>query len=626
MFTILATVAVKSAMIFALAWVITKMMRRRSAAARHLVWTSAIAAVLMLPVASLWVPAWHLPAPAAWSEAAAVFQVSATAADDPESATIGRSNPATAQTGHIAVRNWRAIILSVWAFGSALVLLQMLLGYAAIWRLRRSMTRSVGHVDGVEILESPAGTMPMTAGIWKPAVFLPADSSAWPDSRRRAVLAHELAHVRRSDAATQLLARAAVALYWWNPMAWLAWRESLKERERAADDMVLAAGLSATDYAAHLLDIARSLSASSAMAVAMARKSQLEGRLMAILDSNASRKSAGRWSAVAAAACAIAVMAPLAAVRAQEPSTIPADVQATIRLAQSQHDPATLEKIASTAEVQRKFDVARTMLEAAAEIRAQASGKTSPEYGGGVLKLADLEKRQHGLMAAAKLYSQAADLLANRPEAAPALVNLGEVALHDKDLDAAAAYFERARAADPAKAGMAAMWLALIRDQQGNFDEAEALFRGAIDANPNSLDAAVAMSEYAHYLKSAGRNDVATAYLDRARQTYRENAVHFNASGASKIGGGVSAPSVRSKVEPEYAEEARLAKLQGTVVLTLVVSADGTPQNVTVIQPLGLGLDDKAVEAVSKWKFNPGMRGGEAVPVIATIEVNFRLL
>ena len=69
-----------------------------------------IAAVLMLPVASLWVPAWHLPAPAAWSEAAAVFQVSATAADDPESATIGRSNPATAQTGHIAVRNWRAII------------------------------------------------------------------------------------------------------------------------------------------------------------------------------------------------------------------------------------------------------------------------------------------------------------------------------------------------------------------------------------------------------------------------------------------------------------------------------------------------------------------------------------
>ena len=61
-------------------------------------------------------------------------------------------------------------------------------------------------------------------------------------------------------------------------------------------------------------------------------------------------------------------------------------------------------------------------------------------------------------------------------------------------------------------------------------------------------------------------------------------------------------------------------------MLTLVVSADGTPQNVTVIQPLGLGLDDKAVEAVSKWKFNPGMRGGEAVPVIATIEVNFRLL
>jgi TonB family protein len=96
--------------------------------------------------------------------------------------------------------------------------------------------------------------------------------------------------------------------------------------------------------------------------------------------------------------------------------------------------------------------------------------------------------------------------------------------------------------------------------------------------------------------------------------------------GAYKIGGGVSAPSVLFKVEPEYSEEARKAKFQGTVVLFIVVDEKGNPRDLKVIRPLGLGLDQKAIEAVEKWKFRPGMKDGHAVPVQATIEVNFRLL
>jgi TonB family protein len=96
--------------------------------------------------------------------------------------------------------------------------------------------------------------------------------------------------------------------------------------------------------------------------------------------------------------------------------------------------------------------------------------------------------------------------------------------------------------------------------------------------------------------------------------------------GAYKIGGGVSAPVVLSKVEPEYSEEARKAKWQGTVVLQLVVDEKGLPQGMKVTRSLGLGLDQKAIEAVSKWRFKPGMKDGKPVPVIATIEVNFRLL
>ena len=93
-----------------------------------------------------------------------------------------------------------------------------------------------------------------------------------------------------------------------------------------------------------------------------------------------------------------------------------------------------------------------------------------------------------------------------------------------------------------------------------------------------------------------------------------------------RVGGGVTAPSLLSKVEPEYSEEARRAKYQGTVVLYVEVYPDGKAHNLKVLRSLGLGLDEKAIEAVNKWRFRPGYKDGKPVTVQATIEVNFRLL
>jgi TonB family protein len=95
---------------------------------------------------------------------------------------------------------------------------------------------------------------------------------------------------------------------------------------------------------------------------------------------------------------------------------------------------------------------------------------------------------------------------------------------------------------------------------------------------------------------------------------------------AFRVGGGVSQPAVVYKVDPEYSEEARKAKYSGTVLLQLVVDVDGKAKSIHVLKGVGLGLDEKAVEAVQKWKFTPGKKGGQAVPVYATVEVNFRLL
>jgi len=95
--------------------------------------------------------------------------------------------------------------------------------------------------------------------------------------------------------------------------------------------------------------------------------------------------------------------------------------------------------------------------------------------------------------------------------------------------------------------------------------------------------------------------------------------------GAYRVGGGVSAPKALYAPDPEYSEEARKAKYQGTVVLWLVVSADGRPQQIRVQRALGMGLDEKAIEAVRQWRFEPAKKDGQAVPVMINVEVNFRL-
>jgi TonB family protein len=96
--------------------------------------------------------------------------------------------------------------------------------------------------------------------------------------------------------------------------------------------------------------------------------------------------------------------------------------------------------------------------------------------------------------------------------------------------------------------------------------------------------------------------------------------------GVFRVGGGVSAPEVIFKVEPEYSEQARKSKYQGTVLLSAVVQRDGSIRDIRIVQSLGLGLDEKAMEAVKQWRFRPGMKGGQPVDVSVVFEVNFRLL
>ncbi|HEU4882628.1 MAG TPA: M56 family metallopeptidase, partial [Longimicrobium sp.] len=133
----------------------------------------------------------------------------------------------------------------------------------------------------------------------------------------------ELAHVRRWDALTQWIAHVALVVYWFNPLVWMAVRKLREEREHACDDAVLEIGTAPADYADHLLTIVRSLGSAPgpAHALAMARRSQFEGRLLAILDNAVRRNGVSRAAALATSAAALACLVPLAAMRPADPAT-----------------------------------------------------------------------------------------------------------------------------------------------------------------------------------------------------------------------------------------------------------------------------------------------------------------
>jgi TonB family protein len=574
--------------------------------------------------------------------------------------------------------NLRFSIALLWAGGAALALADMLAAWFLMWRMRRgahlvshaavfdTLAQALGIRRHVALFEIPRGSMPLTFGIVRPAVFLPADARGWIEDRRRVVMLHELAHVRRGDLATQVLARTAVALFWWNPLAWIAWREFVKERERATDDLVLTAGEPATVYATHLVEIARSMQAMPVLAspaLAMARPSQLESRLVAILDARINRKSPGPRATLTAAALAVALVAPFAALQAQEkpdPAIQPA-VDATIHAATEQQNHEILDSAAAAYVTTNKYDAAQQLLEKSLAIRGQTSGDHSSAYAVGLMKLGDLAVQRGKVADAVDFYTRAV-ALGDTPETAPGLLYLGIHSVGVKDLVAAESFIERALAVAPSGsiAGRALTIKGNIALDNGLTGVAELDYLQALAQDaPDSADAAFTMETYAKFLTEQSRTGEAEAMLSQALPIRQarvaaisvgalrvasdpvSGGVAFrtgisgapsdqaaNAIGADpvRVGNGVSAPVLLSKQEPQYSEEARSAKYQGTVTLSVVISPTGQATNLKLMKGIGFGLDEKAAEAVMKWKFQPGKKEGQPVPVLAAIEVNFRLL
>jgi beta-lactamase regulating signal transducer with metallopeptidase domain len=335
---------VKGSVVLATAGAAAWALRRSSAAVRHVVWAAALASLAALPLASallprvpVTVPAWHASAP---SVAARLTRLPARVSEraprvatrpSPVAAAAAASDAREDDAPRIPVA---ALVMATWLLGASAWLLRTLGGLAVLRRLRASArpldtalwrervwdAASELGMSPVALRASSRISVPVTFGVVHPVVMLPEDADTWDAERARVVLLHELAHVRRRDCLVHLVAQCALAMHWMNPLAWLAAARLRIERERACDDLVLACGTNGPRYAEHLLDIARTASRRpiAAAALAMARPTELEGRLLAVLDRTVRRGVTGSRAMLAAMLVAGTAVSAMAAVTLEQ--------------------------------------------------------------------------------------------------------------------------------------------------------------------------------------------------------------------------------------------------------------------------------------------------------------------
>ncbi|UCC82616.1 MAG: HEAT repeat domain-containing protein [Gemmatimonadota bacterium] len=353
-------VLLKGTIVLGAAGVAAWYLRGASAAVRHAVWTVALGCLLFLPILSSSLPAWKLEPLYVSVETPAIAYDDVTSAGDEEycdcecdceleeagestvmfaSGDDNRSSPGPASgAGRASVGAARpagpsaaAVALLIWALGVLALLARLGLDTlqvrgitrrardcrsADVCELAERLVDSLGIRRPVRVVVSDEVSVPLTWGVLLPVVILPESVVTWTMERKRIVLLHELAHVIRWDYAILLMVEIVCAVYWFNPLVWIAARQGAVERERACDDLALHIGIRSDIYATHLYEIARAqvVDDTPRGAFAMAHASSLARRVRSILARGLDRSPLSHSQLASATVGALLVAFPLASV------------------------------------------------------------------------------------------------------------------------------------------------------------------------------------------------------------------------------------------------------------------------------------------------------------------------
>jgi HEAT repeat protein/beta-lactamase regulating signal transducer with metallopeptidase domain len=364
-----AELAFKAALWLVAILMLTAILRASSAATRHLVCSLGVAGLFAMPFLLNGLP-WRIAVPLAVAPDAHRAQPGPSGnAPSPSPLPVSSSEAATAITppslgddrqsldvagGAIStaamLSSIATALLGVWALGALLLLVRLARSVIHVRRILAAATASddahlsallarlaqrIGIRRPVRLVVARGTAIPFTVGTLNPVVALPVGASEWSADKQEAVLLHELAHVARLDLWTSLAAHVACALYWFNPLVWMASRKMRIEGEKACDDAVLRFGTRASDYADQLLQVVRDTRNrwAPAVAVAMARRSAFEGRLLAILSPEINRRRLTLRLGLPIALGVALLSLPIAAMR-------PADASPTVSDASKPPDTA----------------------------------------------------------------------------------------------------------------------------------------------------------------------------------------------------------------------------------------------------------------------------------------------
>ncbi|HZJ00390.1 MAG TPA: M56 family metallopeptidase, partial [Gemmatimonadaceae bacterium] len=325
-----ALLILKSSIVLMAGALIAILLHRSAASMRYAVWALALSAIIVLPFGMLAAP----PLAVRIARAPDVVEnfsfdpVTVAPSGSTITNTIHSDNP---QSMRLDLSGEQKLLL-LWLAGSVLLLGRMVIARISLARLTRKSSlldnaewtgfvlRESFHL-GIErrirLFASDRVSTPLAAGVTDAFIILPSSASEWTDGHKEIVLRHELSHIARGDALVCVLSGIACALYWFNPLVWIASRKLRAEQERACDDSVITLGTPPVEYASHLLEVARSarnIGMSSFVSVAMARPSQLEGRLLAVLN-NRRRNSLTRTRRAGTVMVALLLLLGVSALR-----------------------------------------------------------------------------------------------------------------------------------------------------------------------------------------------------------------------------------------------------------------------------------------------------------------------
>jgi TonB family protein len=321
--SLLLDVLLRSSGILVATLIALPFLSRQSAALRHGVLAGAmVASAVALPL-SWALPAWTVEVPTTVAQASGVFGAPSVASTTPVADAVEAARAPALAT----------LMMFAWAVGVVVGAGVLALAFG---RLRQIVLRATPVTDGpwsrgarqlsavsglrrpITLLQTDTPDVLATWGLIRPRILLPAHAHEWSEARIHAVLGHEMAHIQRHDWLVQVAAEGLRAIYWFNPLFWLACRRLRRESEQACDDAVLRLGVSPRDYAVHLLEVARSCRSSSlpvAAVMPMARPSTLERRIAAMLNPVLGRQALSRRAAFITATGLLALALPTAAFR-----------------------------------------------------------------------------------------------------------------------------------------------------------------------------------------------------------------------------------------------------------------------------------------------------------------------